>query len=89
MLIPGCCPEGVVQFSRQQVRSICNSRISDTPYRLFFTKNGTSFSGTNNRTFVAFQVEPVSMGPQLGLPDCSDTDVREVGDLDAAAARCA
>lgn len=73
-LIPGCCPEGVVQFCSQQITSACNPYLSDTPYRLEFASNAT----TGTKTFVNFDLKPVTMGPQLGAVDCSQTDVKKV-----------
>lgn len=73
-LVPGCCPEGVVQFCKEQISSTCNPRLSDTPYRVEFVSNAT----VGDLTKLKFMVFPVSLGPQLGTPDCSQTDIAQV-----------
>ncbi|KAJ9527634.1 hypothetical protein QJQ45_025912 [Haematococcus lacustris] len=71
---PACCPEGVVQFCKQQINSQCNPRLSDTPYRLQYVDTRT----TGTRTTVNFRVTSVAVGAQLGTPACDGSDLAEI-----------
>lgn len=72
----GCCPEGVVHLCKEQIDSVCNPRLSDTPFRLQFVGNGTAGAFKTN---VKFMLSSVALGEPLGEPDCRGTDVKEVG----------
>lgn len=72
--IPGCCPEGVVNFCSERITSKCNPRLSDTPFRVQFIGNGTE----NSMTQLKLMIMPVAIGAQLGTPDCSKTDLAQV-----------
>ncbi len=73
-LIPGCCPEGVVKFSKQLLDGTCNARLSDTPWRVQFVSNSSDGASTALRLLLT----PVAIGAQIGSPDCSTTGLDQV-----------
>ncbi|KAJ9509986.1 hypothetical protein QJQ45_011680 [Haematococcus lacustris] len=70
----GCCPQGVVQFARQQITSQCNPRLSDTPYRLQYADMHT----IGTLSTINFRVVSVAVGTQLGTPACDGADLAEI-----------
>lgn len=70
-LVPGCCPQGVTSFFQDEIASSCNTRISDTPYRMFYSGNTTGKTITK----ISFTIDqPMPVMP-TGNSDCVDMDL--------------